>query len=103
MTSLGRVDYSRAPAAVYFVTGEGSRWRVHDCVVRAGKPVRAGLPGVQGATCRVFVAANGVKRLYHFAKGEHAWKATAAQLDRQLVGAEYLATEAFRPEERTAR
>jgi hypothetical protein len=99
----GHVDHSQAPAAVYYVTAEGTRWRVHDCIVRGGKPIRIGLPGREGASCRVFVAKNNVKKLYRFARGELSWKATADQFDRQLAAAEFLATEAFQPAERTPR
>lgn len=99
---LGRVDYSQAPKAIYYIASTGDRWRVHDCVVRAGKPVRIGLPDSDGATCRVFVAATGVKKLYLRQRGE-IWRCTPAQLDRQLMASEFLATTAFVPEQRTAR
>ena len=53
------------------------------------------------ATARVFVAANGVKKLCRFTRGEgrSLWE---SRLEEQLRRAEYLATEKFNPEERSA-
>jgi hypothetical protein len=100
---LGSIDYSQAPKAVYYIASTGDRWRVHDCVVKDGKPVRIGLPDTEGATCRVFVAATGVKRYYRRLKGE-VWRATPAQLDRQLAASEFLATgPSYDISDRTAR
>lgn len=99
---LGRIDYSQAPRAIYFVASTGDRWRVHDCVIADGKPVRVGLPATERATCRVFVASTGVKKVY-LRRPREVWRLTAAQLDRQLTAAEFLATEAFAPQDRTAR
>lgn len=94
---LGSIDYSQAPRAVYYVHSTGDRWRVHDCVVEGGRVKRVGLPGAERATCRVFVAATGVKKLYRRLPRE-IWEATPAHLNRQLASAEFLATAAFRPE-----
>lgn len=99
---LGSIDYSQAPRAVYYFASTGERWRVHDCVIRDGKPVRIGLPDSDGATGRVFVA-NGVNRYYRRLKGE-VWPATPAQLDRQFAASEFLAMgPRFDLSERTAR
>lgn len=85
---LGSIDHSQAPRAVYYTTSTGERWRVLDCVVRDGKPVRIRLPDSNGPSDRVFVAANGVKRYYRRLKGE-VWRATPAQLDRKLAASEF--------------
>lgn len=100
---LGSIDYSQAPTAVYYIASTGERWRVHDCVIRDGKPVRIGLPDSDGATGRVFVSAAGLKRYYRRLKGE-VWRATPAQLDRQLAASEFLAMgPSFDVIDRTAR
>lgn len=92
---LGRVDYSQAPRAVYFVASTGDRWRVHDCRVELGRVARVGLPGMDGATHRVFVAPGGEKKVYRRLPGE-VWRETAAQLDRQLVAAQVIRLERSR-------
>lgn len=86
---LGRLDYSQAPAAVYFVAATGDRWRVHDCVMEGGRLVRLGSPDNPRAAYRVFVAETGVRKLYTRLKGE-VWRLTPAQCDRQLTAAEFL-------------
>ncbi len=100
---LGRMDYSQAPAAVYYIASTGDRWRVHDCVMHEGKLRRIGLPGAERATARVFVAESGVRKLYRRLPRE-IWEATPAHLDRQLTTAEYLPMgPGFTAVERTAR
>lgn len=96
---LGRIDYSQAPKAVYYIASTGDKWRVHDCAMIDGKLRRVGLPGAERATSRVFVGPDGVKKLYRRQPRE-IWEATPAHLDRQLVKAEYLPTETFNPRDR---
>lgn len=87
---LGWLDCSQAPSAVHYIVSTGEPWRVHDCPINDGKPVRIGLPDAEGATARAFVAANGVKRYCRRLKVE-VWRATPAQLTRQLTASEFLA------------
>lgn len=86
---LGRLDYSQAPAAVYFVAGTGDRWRIHDCRMVDGRLRPFPTPGAAAAQYRVFVAETGVRKVYTRTKGE-IWRLTEAQLDRQLAAAEFL-------------
>lgn len=96
---LGRIDYSQAPQAVYYIASTGDKWRVHDCAIIDGRLRRVGLPGAEAATSRVFVGPDGVKKLYR-RKPREIWEATPAHLDRQLVTAEYLPTVPFDPRTR---
>lgn len=100
---VGRVVYTVDPPRLYFHTaGELGVWRVYDCVFEDGRLRPLGMPPKAGATRRVFVSETGVRKVYRRQPGE-VWRDTAATFDRQLLAAEFLATSAFNPLDRTAR
>ena len=86
---------------MYYVEASGEKWRLYDCVMKEGKLRRVDL-GSRAAICRVFVSPDKTRLAYMRRRGEDL-PVTAIDCRRMLAAAEYLATEAFRPEERTAR
>jgi len=85
---------------IYFLDGEGVRWRVHDVDYRTpGKP-RVNLPPEARSTYRAFVPRSGAARVYRFLPGEPRGL-TTEHLARQLAGSEYLGADPFDPTSRT--
>jgi hypothetical protein len=87
--------------ALYFTASDGVVYRVLDVLMRDGR-LRAGDPPTSWAKSRVFRPAEGWRRLYRFVAGESR-EPTAAELERQFAGAEYLETEAFDADTRQPR
>lgn len=95
----GRVD--RTGQGTYYVAADGQRFRVYDCVTAGGKSRRVPLES-QRATSRIFVSADGSRRIYHRQRRE-LFRVEPQHLQRQLKSAEFPATEYYNPAERTAR
>lgn len=86
---MGRLEWVVGPPpAVYYVAHEGSRWRIHDCVL-AGRRLTRVPTESEAATCRLFVAETGMKKLYR-RRPRELWPLTPARCERQLMEAELL-------------
>lgn len=76
---------------VYFHTGDGTVYRVHDAYFSGGRHHRVPHASAK-AKSRIFVPAQGHRRLYRFTERESR-ALTAELLEQQLRNAEYLPTE----------
>lgn len=99
----GRIEFRARPAGMaFFVTPEGERWQIYDCVLRNGWLERVYLES-DAATHRVFVGPDG-RSMVHRRRRREPFELSPSICARQLMGAQRMsASWRFDPGERITR
>lgn len=97
--TTGRVEFRAHPAgAAFYLAADGTRWRIYDCIFRAGSLERVYLEA-DAATHRIFSDGESGQQLVHRRRRYEVFKLSPETCERQLAAARPLGDDALADEE----